>query len=316
MLDVEVTMDEREQYPDQPREADGRLKRPCLEEFMSAGYAPELYENYFGEAWGPAWSNPNWVRSGAPPKPRGPDALDEVVQGLGLPDVLVVHSQVRKVATRTVRTQHPTRHRFKQYLLGDPHKRLTRRRPVVVTARDLVQNVDSFIEHEAVGRLSVHTKDGRRLDLVQLKAGIPVIAAAPPIPAQYNRRLDSLEYDIPAGNPLPIYVDGTFPGDPAAQRALERITAEKQAEAIRQGATEETPTPEESEESEVIEESPVVEEKIEASNSEVESVEAAPEPADPLAVTEEPPPPPPSAPAASNDPALSRSTTHSKKRRR
>jgi hypothetical protein len=226
-----------------------------------------------------------------------------VIQELGLPEILVVHSQVRKVATRTVRTQHPTRHRFKQYLLGDPHKRLTRRRPVVVTARDLVQNVDSFIEHEAVGRLSVHTKDGRRLDLVQLKAGIPVIAAAPPVPAQYNRRLDSLAYDTPAGNPLPTYIDGTYPGDPAAQRALERITAEKQTEAIRQGATEETPAVDEPE---LTEESPAVEEKIEVSNSAVESTEAA---------TEEPPPPP-SAPSASSDPALSRSTTHGKKRRR
>lgn len=218
----------------QPREANGLLRRPCIEEFVAAGYTAEGYDSHFGEDWGPGWSNPNWSKAGA----KHDDEIDAAARQLGLPDIFVVHSQVRKVATRTVRAQQPTRHRFKQYILGDPHKRLTRRRPVVITSRDLLRNVDTFLADEAAGKLSVHTKDGRRLDLAQLKAGMPILANAPPQQPLYNRRLDSLQHDTPAGNPLPVYVDGTFPGDPAATRALERITAEKKHEAIRQGASE------------------------------------------------------------------------------
>jgi hypothetical protein len=320
MLSLEVQMEDVTREP--PRDANGLLKRPCIEEFMSAGCKAEQYDGYFGEEWGPGWSNPGWTAQGT----KDDEELDDAIRQLGLPDVFVVHSQVRRVATRTVRAVQPTRHRFKQYLLGDPHKRLTRRRPVVITARDLLRNVDTFIADEAAGKLSVHTKDGRRLDLVRLKEGLPLLSASPPIPALYNPRLDSIQHDKPAGIPLPVYVDGTFPGDPAAQRALERITAEKKAEAIRHGATEPDPVEEPSEPN-VAEASEAAaaesagdvaddnaeqvqddSQEIEASNLEVESNEDAM-----LKLAADDTQPPPSSPHV--DPAARRATSGKKRRR-
>ena len=296
-----------------PREANGLLKRPCIEEFVAAGYKAENYDAHFDdEEWGPGWSNPRWTKEGS----RQDEEIDAIVRQLELPDTFKVQSQVRKVATRTVRSQHPTRHRFKQYILGDPHKRLTRRRPVVITARDLLRNLDTFIQDELVGKLSIHTHDGRRLDLNQLKAGMPILSNAPPVPALYNRRLDSLQHDKPAGIPLPVYVDGTFPGDPAAQRAMDRMAVEKQAEAVRQGAVEEPVTT-----AETADDAP----EIEASNSEVESAEASPETAevladegsqdDPVDAVPSPSDPEPTPPPVA-DPAAGRGQSHQGKRRR
>jgi len=311
MLSVEVQMEDRREPP---REANGLLKRPCIEEFVAAGYKAENYDAYFdAEEWGPGWSNPRWTKEGT----KYDEEIDDVARKLELPDIFMVHSQVRKVSTRTVRTRQPTRHKFKQYLLGDPHKRLTRRRPVAITARDLLRNLDTFIQDESIGKLSVHTRDGRRLDLNQLKVGMPLLSNAPPVPALYNRRLDSLQHDKPAGIPLPVYVDGTFPGDPAAQRALDRMTTEKQAEAIRQGATEEPVITEET-----TENAP----EIEASISEVESVETSPETTevsgneegqdDPVDVLPPPSDPEPIPPSIAVDPAAGRVAPQQGKRRR
>ena len=154
-----------------------------------------------------------------------------------LPEEFFVHSKVRHVSTRTVRSRQPTRHRFKQYLFGNPSLRLVRKRPVRITAEQLVQNLDELLTKEGSGLLSVHLRDGRQLNLTQLKAGAADVMQAPPTPAMYNRRIDSIAHDVPAGNPMPQYIDGTFPGDPAAQRATERMTAEKQHEAARKGAS-------------------------------------------------------------------------------
>ena len=214
-----------------PREADGRLKRPCIEEFVAAGYKKELYDEFFGENYGPGWSNPKWVAANTSYEDeRDLSALVE-----GLPTELHVRSQVRRLGTRTVRATQPTRHRFKNYLFSDPSRRLLRGRPVKITSTELVSNLDDFLDKERIGMLSVHALDGRRIDLALLKAGIPKLEDAPVPAPVYNRQLDSIANDTPAGEALPNYVDGTFEGDPAAERALERLVVEKEAEAERQG---------------------------------------------------------------------------------
>lgn len=224
------------------READGKLKRPCIEEFVAAHYPAEDYDKHFSEEnYGPGWSDPSWAPEGT--KYADEADLSEYESAVAaavkeMPTEFHVHSKVRHVSTRTTRVQQPTRHRFKQYLFADPSKRLVRRRPVRISSDQLVRNIDELIQKEEAGILSVHLMDGRRIDLKQLRVGIPAVAEGRPTPPLYNRRLDSAAYDTPAGIPLPQYLDGTFPGDPAAQRATERMVAEKQHEAARQGADE------------------------------------------------------------------------------
>ncbi len=197
--------------------------RPCLEEFMAAGYPREDYDKRFGgpveagkEAWGPPWSNPNWRK----PTPNG------------LPDTLHVVSQVRRVGTRTARATAPTKHRFKQYLFGDPSHRLVRNRRIVLNTGKVLDNIDELITKEQQGILSVHHADGRRVDLQALKDmraddvfGAPRLASPPP-----NFPLDSIANDTPAGIPYQTFIDGTFDGDVSADRALASMRADKASE--------------------------------------------------------------------------------------
>lgn len=206
------------------------LPRPCIEEFVAANYKAEDYDTYFGKEYGPGWSDPTWTKE----KAEQARAMGELLRNL--PEVLHVRSKVRHVSTRTVRTRQPTRHRFKQYLFSDPTLRLVRKRPVRITAGQLLHNIEELIQKEDAGILTVHLLDGRQLDLKQLRSGRVGAATPAPTPAIYNRRLDSIAHDIPSGQALPQYVDGTFPGDPAAVRAVNRMTAEKQHEAERQGS--------------------------------------------------------------------------------
>jgi hypothetical protein len=249
---------------------------------------------------------------------------------LKLPDTVVVKSQVRKVATRTVRSQHPTRHRFKQYVLGDPHKRLTRGRSVNITSQELVKNLDLFIDEESVGKLSIHALDGSRINLTLLRENIFALTRQAPSTPLYRGRLDSIEFDPPAGIPLPKYVDGTFPGDPAAQRAMERMVVEKKEEAIRHGA-------DEIEESNTLEKALDLEdiEEVEADVPTELKKESVEDSSLAEAVTELPPPPslssisvspiiPPTAPVVSLnvtphrqvDPAQARFNSHKDKQRK
>lgn len=148
----------------------------------------------------------------------------------GLPDSLTVVSQVRRVATRTARATSPTRHRFKQYLFGNQSLRLIRKGKLNVLTGQVLDNLDELREKERQGLLSVHTADGRRVDLAALAAGSAVLAD-PRMPApEVNRRLDSAAFDDPSGNQVQTYLDGTFPGDPAAARAVKAMEAEKLAE--------------------------------------------------------------------------------------
>lgn len=162
------------------------------------------------------------------------DSDDEMRDGDGdgLPDVLHVKSQVRSVATRTIRTRQPTRHRFKQYLFGNPSLRLIRRRVLRVRTADvrIERNLDELITKEAAGVLSVHLPNGQRLDLQQLKRGAIVLSTQAAAPALPNPPLDSAASDIPAGENMPQHLGGTFPGDPAAARALEAMRQDKAAE--------------------------------------------------------------------------------------
>lgn len=261
--------------------AETKKTPPCLEEFVAAGYLAENYEKHFeelralGEQWAPTWSNPAWKAT-----PRLPE---------GIPEQLMVCSQVRKLASRTLRRQQPTRHRFKQYLFSDPSKRILRNRPVRITAEDLVKNFDELQAKEACGILAVHTLDGRRLDLASLRDGILSLSAKVPSDTKPNPPLDSIANDTPTGIAMSQFIDGTFDGDPAAERVLSELTAQKTAEGIRQGAIE---NPELADE-----EDPLVDFE---------------DPAAPAAeVVEEPPPPPPPAPVSQPTP----STKLGKKRR-
>lgn len=198
--------------------------RPCLEEFVAAGFKVEQYESWFANniasgvsAWGPAWSNPNWV-----------PGQNELLSSL--PNVLVVRSQVRRIATRTTRARSPSRHRFKQFLFGDPSYRLVRNGERQVATSKILANLNELIDKETLGLLSVHFIDGRRLNLEFLKGGL-VEVEAPPLPAlPPNPPLDSAANDDPSGIPMTTFIDGTFPGDPAAATTIEQMLKDKAAE--------------------------------------------------------------------------------------
>lgn len=201
-------------------------KRPCLEEFVAARYPAESYDTFFTSAaedmngnpcipWGPGWSNTGWVNQ---------EKLGE------LPAVLHVRSQVRRQATRTQRATAPTRHRFKQYLFGDPSHRLIRNRNLSVQTSRALAGIDELIEKERLGLLTVHLPNGARVDLIALKAAELKVYGLPLPAPQPNPPLDSIANDDPAGNPMPQYIEGSFPGDPAAERALENMLKDKQNE--------------------------------------------------------------------------------------
>jgi hypothetical protein len=200
------------------------VKRPCREEYLAA-YPNGDYDAYFAndlsdedrEVWGPGWSNPSWV--------KGMDELQEQ-----LPEVLVIQSQVRRQATRTTRARSPSRHRFKQFLFGDPSYRLVRNGQRQVPATKVLAHVNELIEQEAMGLLSVHFIDGRRLNLELLKGGLLEVEGAPlpaPLP---NPPLDSAANDSASGIPMTTFIDGSFPGDPVAENTLQQMLKDKAAE--------------------------------------------------------------------------------------
>lgn len=238
-------------------------KRPSIEEFVAAHYDAKDYEQFFQahEArLAAAYASGEVTDESYGYSVTGTGQQTPLVEGL--PDALHIQSQVRKVGTRTTRARQPTRHRFKQYLFGDPSKRLVRSRKVGITSQELVDNFDELLAKEAAGILSVHTTDGRRVNLEVLRQRLsgerpaeveqeeleqdgqdgPVVNTAPtastaplieepPPPAPLpNPPLDSAANDTPAGVDMPLHVDGTFPGDPAAQRALERMADDKSRE--------------------------------------------------------------------------------------
>ena len=214
-----------------------KYRRPTLAEFVAAGYLAERYESHIASH--EAQLAEAYASGEVTDESFGSDSP---TSSAGLPDTFHVRSQVRQVATRTLRAKQPTRHRFKQYLFGNPSKRLTRKRPVRITSDELLGNLSELREKEAAGILSVHALDGRRVNLSSLSPrGIErpefLAPSVPPAPLPHPP-LDSLANDVPAGEAQAQYVDGTFSGDPAAQRAVERITQEKEREASRQGATE------------------------------------------------------------------------------
>lgn len=235
MSEAEVSSETQESDEGSDAESTELLSRPCIEEFVAANYKAEDYDTYFGAEYGPGWSDPTWTKE----KANEARAMSALLRQL--PDVLHVQSRVRHVSTRTLRTRQPTRHRFKQYLFSDPTLRLVRKRPVRITSSQLLHNLDELIQKEGAGILTVHLLDGRQLNLEQLRNGIVGSDTPAPAPALYNRRPDSIAHDIPSGQALPQYVDGTYPGDPAAQRTMDRMTAEKQHEAERQGANDSPP---------------------------------------------------------------------------
>lgn len=203
--------------------------RPCLEEFVSHNYPAEKYDEFFGgesvavagrKAWGPGWSNPNWVEPGA------------------VPLLLVVRSQVRRVGTRTARATSSTRHRFKQYLFNDQSHRLVRNGARTVLASKVLTHIDDLIKKEVAGMLTVHMLDGRKVNLQAMRAGVLDIEAAPLPAPQPNPPLDSIANDTPSGNPMPQFIEGSFPGDPTAEDTLKRMLADKRSE---QGVEEEDP---------------------------------------------------------------------------
>lgn len=202
-------------------------KRPCLEEFVAARYPAEAYDSWFTSAtedkdgnprvpWGPGWSNPSW-------SPEFKDRGD-------LPTTLVVRSQVRRQATRMQRARSATRHRFKQYIGGDPSLRLVRNRQITLPTERVLTLIDELITRQRDGMISVHMIDGRPVDLLELKAGVLSVGRVPLPAPQPNPPLDSIANDDPAGNPYPQYIEGSYPGDPEADKVLNRMLEDKKGE--------------------------------------------------------------------------------------
>lgn len=207
-------------------------KRPCKEEFLAA-YPKLDYDRYFNPEgiaatdefdWGPGWSDPQWAARAA-------------LTRMELPEYFQVRSQVRRVATRSKRAAAPTRHRFKQFLFGNPSFRMVRGRHVKVPAMLVLTNLDELVAKEEVGLLSVHMPDGRYVDLMALKAG-QLEAAPAPVPApQPNPPLDSITQDVNGGEHIPEMLDGTYYNDPAAERAVENMLKDKANELHRDETT-------------------------------------------------------------------------------
>lgn len=229
-------------------------KRPSLAEFTGPGhnYPAERYEGFFQRHEAELSEA---MTSGALTDEMFDEDLrklgkldadgnlidDEMVDadGDGLPDILHVRSMVRAQATRTARARQPTRQRFKQYLFGNPALRLMRKRVLRITATMARTNLDELIAKEAGGLLAVYTPNGARIDLAALKRGEVVLAQLPAPAPLPNPPLDSANNDIPAGQNMPQYVDGTFVGDPAAERVAQEMSDEKRREAEKKEPTRE-----------------------------------------------------------------------------
>ena len=59
----EGALEELDQKPatQEPVAATGPKPRPCIEEFVAAGYKATEYDSFFSDPeWGPSWSDPNW----------------------------------------------------------------------------------------------------------------------------------------------------------------------------------------------------------------------------------------------------------------
>ncbi len=224
-----------------------KYKRPSLEAFRAAGYSDyteQEYLKYFEEHEA---NLAELFAAGAVTEENFRSELDEEMEdadGDGLPDMLHVKSQVRAQGNRTLRARHPTRHRFKQYLFADPSKRLVRKRPLKVSAADVRKNLDELLAKEAAGILSVHAPNGQRVNLQALKAGRVELGALPPVAPPVNKPLDSAANDLPSGNPIPTYLEGSFPGDPIAQEIGRKLAAEKKAESDKKTGEGEEEAPE------------------------------------------------------------------------
>lgn len=216
-------------------------KRPSLEEFTGPGhnYPADRYEEFFKhheERLAEAYASGELTDEMFDEELRLRKQMEDEMADRdndGLPDVLHVKSQVRAVGNRTLRARHPTRHRFKQYLFGNPSLRLVRKRVLRVSAAQVRVGLDELIAKEAAGILSVHAPNGARIDLAALKAGQVVMAQLPPTPPLPNKPLDSVANDIPAGENMAQYLGGTFAGDPIAAKTAEDMAAGKAEEAER-----------------------------------------------------------------------------------
>lgn len=215
-----------------------KYKRPSLEEFKAEGYEESNYDSYFArheERLAAAYA------SGELTDEQFESAMDDADEEFdaemtdadrdGLPDILHVKSQVRAPGNRTLRARQPTRHRFKQYLFGNPALRLVRKRATRIPADLVRSNLDELIAKEAAGILSVHAPNGQRVNLQALKAGRIELGAAPAPAPLVNRPLDSAANDLPAGENMPQHIGGTYAGDPIAAQVGARLAAEKQEEA-------------------------------------------------------------------------------------
>ena len=151
---------------------------------------------------------------------------ENVQDSSALPEKFFVHNMVRRIETRRARAASPRRHRFKQYLFGDPSRRLVRSRPLAITRDELVKHIEELRRRRREGLIEVKTPDGRFLDLETLNIG-----RAAPVPQQPHPPLDSVENDRPAGVMASSMPGGMPYGDPAAARSAQKLGEEKLKEA-------------------------------------------------------------------------------------
>jgi hypothetical protein len=112
-----------------------------------------------------------------------------------------VHSGVRKRHTALKRRLAPVNAALVQHIGGLVVRRA---RPVPVTHAKVMQILDQLKAAEAEGRLELRTPDGRLVDLNTLAPAAPPVA--PPAP---NFLPDSAARDLPAGQNMPLYQEGT-----------------------------------------------------------------------------------------------------------
>lgn len=163
--------------------------------------------------------------------------LDQPMQQVEHPAMVRVHSMVRSRHTRLQRYQAPQHHSFKQYIMGG--RRLVRNRHITVTWEHMLRHLPELIDRTRKGMLECRTLAGQKINIEALQgsAAQVLIEQQKPAPATPHPPLDSAANDKPSGTPIPAFIGGAASTDPAADRAAERLAAEKQEEAERKGAS-------------------------------------------------------------------------------
>lgn len=113
----------------------------------------------------------------------------------------LVHSTIKTRGNPTVRR--------KVQFVGSQQTRLLKKRPLQITEEQLLKDLAEYTAKEKKGLLVVKTRDGRKVDLLNIKTGEPIpTEEATPTPPLAHPPLDSAANDINGGEKMSQFKGG------------------------------------------------------------------------------------------------------------